>query len=84
MAKVDVLVVTSLDRLGRNNRELKELIQTLKAKGANIEILYLPSLSGDNDLTFRDLLINLVIKVHSYIPGSERKNKRAAIVKFYI
>lgn len=69
----DTLVVTSLDRLGRNSRELKELLQTLKNKGANIEILDLPSFSGVNDPTLRDLLTNLVIEVFSYVAESERK-----------
>lgn len=69
----DTLVVTSLDRLGRNSRELKELLQTVKAKGANIEILDLPSFSGVNDPTLRDLLTNLVIEVFSYVAESERK-----------
>lgn len=63
----DTLVVTSLDRLGRNSRELKELLQTVKAKGANIKILDLLSFSGVNDPTLRDLLTNLVIEVFSYV-----------------
>lgn len=67
----------SLDRLGRNSRELKELLQTVKAKGANIEILDLPSFSGVNDPTLRDLLTNLVIEVFSYVTESERKKLKS-------
>lgn len=47
--------------------------QTVKDKGANIEILDLPSFLGVNDPNLRDLLTNLVIEVFSYIVESERK-----------
>lgn len=69
----DTLVVTSLDRLGRNSRDVKELLQQVRSKGANIEILDLPSFAGVTDPALRDLLSNLVIEVFSYMAESERK-----------
>lgn len=72
----DTLVVTSLDRLGRNSNDIKELLQEVRKKGANVEILDLPSFSGVNDDGLRDLLSNLVIEVFSYVAESERKKIR--------
>jgi Site-specific recombinases, DNA invertase Pin homologs len=68
----DTLVVASLDRLGRNSKDIKELLQHVRAKGANVEILDLPSFAGVNDPTLRDLLTNLVIEVFSYVAETER------------
>lgn len=69
----DTVVVTSLDRLGRNSGDIKDLLQAIRAKGANVEILDLPSFSGVSDPTLRDLLTNLVIEVFSYNAETERK-----------
>lgn len=69
----DTLVVTSLDRLGRNSRDVKDLLQQVRSKGANIEILDLPSFAGVTDPALRHLLSNLVIEVFSYMAESERK-----------
>ncbi|MGO2892598.1 recombinase family protein [Enterococcus devriesei] len=68
----DTVVVTSLDRIGRNSRDIKEVLQEIKSKGANIEILDLPTFSGVNEPALRDLLTNLVIEVFSYVAESER------------
>ncbi|MGM0241221.1 recombinase family protein [Enterococcus sp. AZ103] len=68
----DTLVVTSLDRLGRNSNDIKDLLQQVRSKGANVEILDLPSFSGVTDDSLRNLLSNLVIEVFSYIAESER------------
>lgn len=68
----DTLVVASLDRLGRNSNDIKELLQHVRSKGANVEILDLPSFAGVNDPTLRDLLTNLVIEVFSYAAETER------------
>lgn len=68
----DTLVVTSLDRLGRNSKDIKNLLQHVRSKGGNIEILDLPSFAGVTDTTLRDLLTNLVIEVFSYVAETER------------
>ena len=72
----DTLVVASLDRLGRNSKDIKELLQLVRTKGANVEILDLPSFSGVNDPTLRDLLTNLVIEVFSYVAETEQNKIR--------
>ncbi|MGO3652494.1 recombinase family protein [Vagococcus sp.] len=68
----DTVVITSLDRIGRNSRDIKELLQEIANKGANIEILDLPTFSGVSEPALRDLLTNLVIEVFSYVAESER------------
>lgn len=68
----DTLVVTSLDRLGRNSKDIKDILQHVRSKGGNIEILDLPSFAGVTDTTLRDLLTNLVIEVFSYVAETER------------
>ncbi|MGG5373411.1 recombinase family protein [Enterococcus sp. AZ196] len=68
----DTLVVTSLDRLGRNSTDIKDILQQVRSKGANIDILDFPSFAGINDTSLRNLLTNLVIEVFSYTAESER------------
>lgn len=68
----DTLIVTSLDRLGRNSKDIKDILQHVRSKGGNIEILDLPSFAGVTDTTLRDLLTNLVIEVFSYVAETER------------
>lgn len=72
----DTLVVQSLDRLGRNSKDIKELLQLIRSKRANIEILDLPSFQGVTDPALKDLLTNLVIEVFSYVAESEREKIR--------
>lgn len=68
----DTLIVTSLDRLGRNSKDIKDILQHVRSKGGNIEILDLPSFAGVTDTTLRNLLTNLVIEVFSYVAETER------------
>ncbi|MCS4487897.1 recombinase family protein [Streptococcus sciuri] len=68
----DVVVVTELDRLGRNNRELTEVISRIHSKGATVEVLNLPSLSGIQDENLRRLLSNLILEIYKYQAESER------------
>lgn len=75
----DVMVVCSLDRLGRNYTEIKEqweyITRTLKA---NIKVLDMPLLdtskaSGDLDTKF---IADLVLQILSYTAEKERANIR--------
>lgn len=68
----DIVVVSELDRLGRNNRELTEVMSFIQSKGATIEILNFPSLSGIEDENLRRLLNNLLIEIYKYQAESER------------
>ena len=49
----DIVVVAELDRLGRNNKDLTEIMNTIQQKGATLEVLNLPSMSGIEDDNLR-------------------------------
>lgn len=72
----DIVVVSELDRLGRNNKELTELMNRIQAKGATLEVLNLPSMNGIEDENLRRLINNLVIELYKYQAESERKKLR--------
>lgn len=70
----DIVVVTELDRLGRNNNELTQIMNEIQSKGATLEVLNLPTLSGIEDDNLRRLINNLMIEIYKYQAESERKN----------
>ncbi|MDT2597472.1 recombinase family protein [Enterococcus dongliensis] len=72
----DIIVVSELDRLGRNNKEITSIMNQIQDKGATIEILNLPSLSGIQDDNLRRLLNNLIIELFKYTAENERKQIR--------
>ena len=72
----DIVVVTELERLGRNNKELTELIHAIHQKGATLEVLNLPSLSGIQDDNLRRLLNNLILELYKYQAQAERERIR--------
>ena len=72
----DIVVVAELDRLGRNNKDLTEIMNTIQQKGATLEVLNLPSMSGIEDDNLRRLINNLVIELYKYQAESERKRIR--------
>lgn len=69
----DIVCVTELDRLGRNNQELTKVMDHLQSKGVTLEVLNLPSFSGIQDLNLRRLLFNLVIEITKYQAEKERE-----------
>lgn len=71
--KDDIVVVAELDRLGRNNKEITEIINKINKKEATLEILNLPSLSGIEDDNLRRLLNNLILELFKYTAENERK-----------
>lgn len=72
----DIVVVSELDRLGRNNKELTDTMNLIQQKGATIEVLNLPSLKGIEDENLRRLINNLIIEIYKYQAESDRKNIR--------
>lgn len=68
-----VVVVAELDRLGRNNKEITEIINKINKKEATLEILNLPSLNGIQDDNLRRLLNNLILELFKYTAENERK-----------
>ena len=69
----DIVVVTELERLGRNNKELTEVINDIQAKGATLEVLNLPTLRGIEDDNLRRLLNNLILELYKYQAQAERE-----------
>ena len=52
----DIVVVTELDRLGRNNKDLTNIMNQIQQKGATLEVLNLPSMNGIEDENLRRLI----------------------------
>lgn len=75
----DVLVVTSIDRLGRNYQEILEQWQELtKRRGIDIVVLDMPLLdtrASDRDLT-GTFIADIVLQLLSYVAQVERENIR--------
>ena len=69
----DEVVVISMDRLGRNSRDISNIIEQIKHKGATINILNLPSFEGIKDRNLKNLLTNLVLEIQKYTAEQERK-----------
>lgn len=69
----DIVVVTELDRLGRNNKDLTEVMGVIQQKGATLEVLNLPTLQGIEDDNLRRLINNLMLELYKYQAESERK-----------
>ena len=69
----DIVMVTELDRLGRNNHDLTKIMNSIQNKGATIDVLNLPSMTGIADPNLRQLMTNLIIELYKYQAESERK-----------
>ena len=69
----DIVVVSELERLGRNNKELTEVMNDIQAKGATLEVLNLPTLRGIEDDNLRRLLNNLIFEIYKYQAQAERE-----------
>ncbi|EOA07662.1 recombinase family protein [Pediococcus acidilactici] len=69
----DIVTVLSLDRLGRNSRDLTEVIDQIRRKGAVLDVLDLPTFAGVEDGNLRALLTNLVLEIYKYTAEEERR-----------
>ena len=69
----DEVVVISMDRLGRNSRDISNIIEQIQQKEATINILDLPSFEGIKDRNLKNLLTNLVLEIQKYTAEQERK-----------
>lgn len=72
----DIVIVTELDRLGRNSKDLTTIMNEIQQKGATLEVLNLPSMSGIEDENLRRLINNLVIEIYKYQSEAEREKIR--------
>lgn len=80
LQKGDLLVVVSLDRMGRNYTEIKEQWQHITYDiGADIKVLDMPMLdtTKTNDSLDRRFIADLVLQILSYTAEKERKNIHA-------
>ena len=78
LRKGDILVVKSIDRLGRNYEEILEQWRRLtKEKGVDIVVIDMPLLDtrNKNDLT-GTLIADIVLNLLSYVAQTERENMR--------
>lgn len=69
----DIVMVTELDRLGRNNHDLTKIMNSIQNKGATLDVLNLPSMTGIADPNLRQLMTNMIIELYKYQAESERK-----------
>ena len=69
----DIVVVTELERLGRNNHDLTIIMNQIQDKGATLEVLNLPTLRGIEDANLRRLLNNLILELYKYQAQAERE-----------
>ncbi|MDE6676228.1 MAG: recombinase family protein, partial [Clostridia bacterium] len=80
LKKGDLLIVKSIDRLGRNyDMIIEEWTRITKQIGADILVLDMPLLdtrARDNDLTGK-LISDIVLQLLSYVAQKERENIRA-------
>ena len=59
--------------LHRNNQDLTKIMNTIQNKGATLDVLNLPSMTGIADPNLRQLMTNLIIELYKYQAESERK-----------
>ncbi|OAV66171.1 putative transposon Tn552 DNA-invertase bin3 [Bacteroidales bacterium Barb6] len=70
----DVLVVSSLDRLGRNYEDVKATVTELKNKGVSIDILDAQFLNfNTGNKTLDSAMFDMFLSLLSYIAENERK-----------
>ena len=69
----DIVVVSELDRLGRSQQDLTDILQEIQQKGATIEVLNLPSLKGIEDDNLRRLINAFMLELYKYQSERERK-----------
>ncbi len=80
MAKIiigDIIVIKELDRLGRNNIEIKETFELIQKKGAFLEFLEQPLLNTFNKSEIeQELLQPLVLHLLGYFAEKENEKRK--------
>jgi len=70
----DTLVVSSLDRLGRNYDDITETVAELSKRNIKLIVLDMPFLNADiQDETMAKLFRDMIINLLSYVAETERK-----------
>lgn len=74
-AKGDTIVITELNRLGRNKLEIKETFELIQKKGINLEVLNLPLFNaGTSNTLISDLIYPIVLELLDYMANEEKKS----------
>jgi DNA invertase Pin-like site-specific DNA recombinase len=63
----------SLDRLGRNSHDLTDIIETIRHRGAQLNVLNLPSFASIEDPNLRNLITTIIVELYKYIAQEERE-----------
>lgn len=72
--KDDTVVVTSLDRLGRNYDDTKQIYRDLREKGVHIEVLDAPFLNfNTSNKLLNQAMSDMFLSLLSYIAQNERE-----------
>ena len=70
----DVLIVESLDRLGRNYDDIVQMVQQLDRKEIGLIVLNLPILNHDlGDPNLQKLIRNMIVQLLSWTTQNERE-----------
>lgn len=73
----DVLVVESLDRMGRSYDEIVQIVQQLDRKEIGLQVLNMPILNQDmGDPNLQKLIRNMIIQILSWTAQNEREESR--------
>lgn len=76
LRKDDILIVTDLDRLGRNADDVIMELKDLKSKGIRVIALDMPYMSDwnkANDNSIYDMVIDIVITIKAHMAQQERE-----------
>ena len=77
LEKGDILVISSLDRLGRNAKELKEQWEYFKNNEISVQVLDMPSLnldySDEKMQPITNLINNIIFEIFSWKSESDRE-----------
>lgn len=73
----DVLIIESLERLGRNYDEIVHMVQLLDQKEVGLVVLNMPILNQDlGDPQLQKLIRNMIIQVLSWAAQNEREESK--------
>lgn len=71
----DTIVITELNRLGRNKLEIKENFELIQKKGINLEVLNMPLFNaGISAPLISNLICPIVLELLDYMANEEKKN----------
>ena len=70
----DEIIIASLDRLSRNYKDLKDIIQIIKDKGATLTIVNAPFLNFNTGNSTLDIaMFDILLSLLGYIAQNERE-----------